>query len=210
MLIRGIMVKKQDVSFLSQDDTLKQALTRLEEKGYTTFPVLDGNKFSGIITRRKIFETFFKGNFSDREEFLNTMRVKDILIDELETVSYDALFDETMVKLMSSRYDFLPVVSEENGEFMGIVTRNNILKTFEKGMGLDKKSYKLSIIVNDFKGTLARLTSLIAENDANIVGMATFDAEVMNLKFVELKVDTGNINELRENLRKNGFKVWEG
>jgi hypothetical protein len=42
------------------------------------------------------------------------------------------------------------------------------------------------------------------------VGMATFDAEVMNLKFVELKVDTGNINELRENLRKNGFKVWEG
>ncbi|MDN5313611.1 MAG: acetoin utilization protein AcuB [Thermoanaerobacteraceae bacterium] len=78
MLIRGIMVKKQDVSFLSQDDTLKQALTRLEEKGYTTFPVLDGNIFSGIITRRKIFETFFKGNFSDREEFLNTMRVKDI------------------------------------------------------------------------------------------------------------------------------------
>jgi len=209
MLIRGIMIKTQDVSYLSKEDTLKRALTSLEEKGYTTFPVLDGNKFCGIVTRRKIFETFFKGDYPDREEFLNSARVKDILIEDMETIFYDSLFDETLVKLMSSRYDFLPVISKENKEFMGIVTRNNILQAFEKGMGLDKKSYKLSVIVNDFKGTLSKLTSLIAENDANIVGMATFDAEIMNLKFVELKVDTGNIEQLRENLKAKGFKIWE-
>lgn len=207
MIIQALMTPRPDVHAISPDDTLAKALKDLESLGFTTLPVLDGTKFLGVITRRKIFESYFKGQEQDREDFLNKNFVRDHIITEVQTASSTDLLDEVLFKFLDSRFDFLPVISD--GRFMGIVTRNSMLNAFIKGAGLNKRAHRLAILVNDFKGTLAKLATLISNQDADILGIVTFDPEVMNLKFIELTVRTDHFKRLVDVLAMNGFSVRE-
>jgi acetoin utilization protein AcuB len=207
MIIQALMTPRPDVHSVSPEDTLEKALTDLESLGFTTLPVLDGANFLGVITRRTIFESYFKGPSRDRKEFLASNRVKDHIITEVQIARSTDLLDEVLFKFLDSRYDFLPVISD--GRFMGIVTRNSMLNAFIKGAGLNKPAHRIAVLVNDFKGTLAKLTALISNQDADILGIVTFDPEVMNLKFIELTVKTEHFKQLVDILALNGFNVRE-
>ncbi len=207
MIIQALMTPRPEVHWVSSTDTLEKALNDLENHGFTTLPVLDGGRFLGVITRRIIFETFFKGQEPDRKRFLAENLVKDHIITEVQVAHSTDLLDEVLFKFLDSRYDFLPVLSADR--FMGIVTRNSMLNAFIKGAGLDKSAHRIAILINDFKGALAKLTALISNQDADILGIVSFDPEVMNLKFVEITVSTEHFKRLVEVLALNGFNVRE-
>ena len=205
MIIQALMTPRIDVVSCRPDDTLEKALSELESHGFTTVPVVDGPTFYGVITRRRIFEDFFKSESADRDEFLRTNRVKDHLITDVQIAGSSDLLDEVLFRFLESRYDFLPVISD--GRFIGIVTRNAMLTAFIKGMGLNKRAHKIAVLVNDFKGTLAKLTNLISNQGADILGIVSFDPEVMNLRFVEITVRTDHFKQLMDVLELNGFNV---
>lgn len=207
MLIQALLTPRIDVRCCRTDDTLEKALAELEGHGFTTIPVVDGPAFAGVITRRRIFEDFFRSKMSDRDEFLKGNLVLDHLITDVQIAGSRDLLDEVLFRFLESRYDFLPVVSD--GRFIGIVTRNAMLGAFMKGMGLNKKAHKIAVLVNDFKGTLTKLTGLISSQDADILGIVSFDPEIMNLKFVEITVRTEHFKRLVEVLELNGFPVRE-
>jgi CBS domain-containing protein len=201
------MTPRIDVHCCQIGDTLEKALADLEGHGFTTVPVVEGPTFTGVITRRRIFEDYFKSDSGDRQGFLRNNLVKDHLITDAQMADSNDLLDEVLFKFLESRYDFLPVISD--GRFIGIVTRNAMLNAFIKGMGLNKKAHKIAVLVNDFKGTLAKLTALISNQDADILGIVSFDPEIMNLKFVEITVRTDHFRNLVDTLELNGFSVRE-
>lgn len=207
MIIQALMTPRIDVHCVEPGDTLKTALNSLEGHGFTAFPVVDGRKFVGVITRRKVFEDFFKSDSIDRESFLDTELVKDHITTEIQLADSNDLLDEVLFRFMDSRYDFLPVISE--GRFIGIVTRNAMLNAFVKGMGLTKRAHKIAILVNDFKGTLSKITNLISNQGADILGIVSFDPEILNLKFVEITVRSDSFKQLVDILEANGFSVRE-
>ena len=207
MLIQALMTPRIDVYCSRPGDTLGKALAELEEHGFSTLPVVDGPDFLGVITRRQIFEDYFRSDARDREAFLESNLVKDHLVTDVQIVSSEDLLDEVLFRFLESRYDFLPVVSDSR--FIGIVTRNAMLNAFIKGMGLNKKAHKIAILVNDFKGTLAKLTNLISNQDADILGIVSFDPEILNLKFVEITVRATHFRQLVDILELNGFSVRE-
>ncbi len=207
MIIQALLTPRIDVHCVAPDDTLKKALSTLESEGFTTFPVVEGSKFLGVITRRIIFEEYFKSGSENREAFLANNLVKDFIITDVQIANSSDLLDEVLFRFLDSRYDFLPVISD--GRFIGIVTRNAMLNAFIKGMGLNKKAHKIAVLVNDFKTTLAKLTNLISNQNADILGIVSFDPEIMNLKFVEITVRTEFFKQLVDILELNGFSVRE-
>ena len=54
MIIQALMTPRPDVHSVRPDDTLGKALEDLESLGFTALPVLEDNKFLGVITRRRI------------------------------------------------------------------------------------------------------------------------------------------------------------
>jgi len=201
------MTPRDEVHWVSPTDTLEKALCDLETYGFTTLPVLDEGRFTGVITRRIIFETFFKGEQGDRHEFLSKNLVKDHIITDVQVARSTDFLDEVLFQFLDSRYDFLPVLSGE--KFMGIVTRNNVLNAFIKGAGLDRPSHRIAVQIDDFRGALSKLTTLISEQEADILGIVSFDSKAVNLKFVEITVSTGHFKRLVDALGKNGFGVRE-
>ncbi len=207
MIIQALMTARPDVRSVCSTDTLRKALGDLEAFGFTTLPVVDGNRFVGVITRRAIFETFFKGYERDREKFLAENLVKNHVVTSVQVARSTDLLDELLSKFIDSRYDFLPVLSGDR--FMGIVTRDSVLNAFFKGAGLDRSAHRIAIMVNDFKGTLAKLTALMSDQGADILGIVTFDSAAMDLKFMEITVSTQHFRDLVDVLEQNGFSVRE-
>ena len=207
MIIQALMTPRIDVHCVEPGDTLKTALNSLESHGFTAFPVVEGRKFMGVITRRRIFEDYFKSDATDREAFLENNFVKDHITTDVQMADSGDLLDEILFRFMDSRYDFLPVISDDR--FIGIVTRNAMLNAFIKGMGLNKSAHKLAVLVNDFKGTLAKIANLISNQGADILGIVSFDPEILNLKFVEITVRSDHFKQLVDILELNGFSVRE-
>lgn len=207
MIIQGLMIPRPEVHWVSSDETLEKALNELETHGFTTLPVLDEGRFIGVITRRLIFETFFKGQEPDRGKFLAENLVKDHIITDVQVAHITDFLDEVLFKFLASRYDFLAVLSDDR--FMGIVTRNSMLNAFIKGAGLEKSAHRIAVLIDDFKGALAKLTGLISDQDAEILGIVSFDPEASHLKFVEITVSTERFEELVKVLAQNGFSVRE-
>lgn len=207
MIIQALMTPRDEVHWVSPSDTLGKALQDLENYGFTTLPVLDEGGFLGVITRRAVFETFFKGEERDRERFLSQNLVKDHIITDVQVARITDFLDEVLFQFLDSRYDFLPVLSGDR--FMGIVTRNNVLGAFIKGAGLEKASHRIAVPIQDFQGALARLTSLISSEGADILGMVSFQSKAIDLKFVEITVRTEHFGRLVKVLAGNGFNARE-
>jgi acetoin utilization protein AcuB len=207
MIIQALMTPRDEVHWVNPLDTLGKALEDLEKHGFTTLPVLDNGGFLGVITRRSIFETFFKGDEPDRERFLTQNLVKDHIITDVQVARITDFLDEALLQFLNSRYDFLPVLSGDR--FMGIVTRNNVIGAFMKGAGLEKASHRVAVPVDDFRGSLARLTSLISDEGADILGIVSFHARAVGLRFVEITVGTERFGNLVKVLAENGFNARE-
>ena len=69
MLVKNHILSKNFLTLLSVEDTVKTALAKMEEGGFLSLPVVEGEKFVGYVMKATIYERFFHENTSNREEF---------------------------------------------------------------------------------------------------------------------------------------------
>jgi threonine dehydratase len=95
----------------------------------------------------------------------------------------------------------------------GNIDMNLISRIIEKGLIQDGRLNRLSVVISDRPGTLARLAQRIAELGANILQIGQtrgFGQVAINETEVELILETtgpDHIERLREGLHKDGFRI---
>ena len=106
---------------LNKDAKVKDALHLMEEYGIGGIPIVDENKMLiGMVTNRDLrFER-------DMERPLS-----EIMITKLITTHVGTTFAEATDILQQHKIEKLPVVNEE-GQFMGLITYRDIMKTKER------------------------------------------------------------------------------
>ena len=106
---------------LHKDAKVKDALRLMEEYGIGGIPIVDENKMLiGMVTNRDLrFER-------DMERPLS-----EIMITKLITTHVGTTFAEATDILQQHKIEKLPVVNEE-GQFMGLITYRDIMKTKER------------------------------------------------------------------------------
>ena len=122
----SLLTPKAQVAYLYDDFTVRQGLEKLRAHGYTAIPVLarDGS-YVGTVS-----EGDFLWNLVDRQD--NSLRSKEkqplksvmrksFNPPESVGVSMEELLERSM------RQSFIPVV-DDRGAFVGIVTRQNIIR----------------------------------------------------------------------------------
>ena len=125
MNILAFMIPKVEVIHLCIDDTGRQAIEVMKKNRFTSIPVLDKyGKYIGTITEGDLLYTLDEVG---RDEMKN-IKVSSIKRHR----DYEAVnINETMVILLSraSNENFVPVIDESN-QFLGIVTRKELLDYF--------------------------------------------------------------------------------
>lgn len=126
--IDDLIIKVDKVAFVHKDHTLEHALLVLTQSGYTAIPVLDySNKIFGLVSTPLIMKAILeveKINFS----LLETIKVEQIITDKFSYCYEKASFIKVFPLLIDA--PFLCVVNEKK-EFVGILTRREVLKKFK-------------------------------------------------------------------------------
>ncbi|MCK9444632.1 MAG: CBS domain-containing protein [Tissierellaceae bacterium] len=205
MYIRNYMLPKGKLTTVGLNESLSDALEKINKDDFLSLPVLEGNEFKGIVMKEAIYRNCLESGLP-LEEYLNQAKVKDIYNNNYSLVSAGDRIEKASYLLKELRTPFLPVFDDNN--FVGILTHFAIFKAFSEIFGIDKGT---GIVVNmfDLPGQLARLTDVIRKEGINIMNIAVLDPKVLDLMQVVLRVDSDNADKLIDKIQSAGFKVGE-
>ena len=132
MNILFFLTPKSDVAFLYDDETLRQALEKMEYHKYSAVPIISRQgTYVGTITEGDLL--WYIKNQLD----LNLQEARRILITNVPRrsdntpVSIDSNMEDLLDKAM--KQNFVPVLDDKKS-FIGIVTRKDIMKYFADKM----------------------------------------------------------------------------
>lgn len=126
MNILFFLTPKSDVAYIYSDETLRQALEKMEYHHYTALPILNRQgKYIGTLTEGDLLWEI-KNNLN-----LSLKDAERILITEVERrrdndpVTVNCNMEDLVEKAMNQ--NFVPVLDDQKS-FIGIVTRKDIIQ----------------------------------------------------------------------------------
>jgi acetoin utilization protein AcuB len=200
MIVRNVMI--EDVTSVSPEDSLQHAYDVLMTKRYDCLPVMGLAKhLVGIIQQTDIYETVMK---KGRDEAL-AMNVQDVMITNIVTIHPDEIIERAAKLMLQRDIPILPVV--EDGELKGIINESDIFKSFSEMLGADSGTTRLTLVVPERKGQLARIAEIIRDAGVSIRSVAAFRSSVMDQYKIVVRVETETTRPLVELLEQHGYKV---
>jgi acetoin utilization protein AcuB len=205
MLVNNVMLTKDQLVTVSRNSTIEEALNLIEKHNFLSIPVVDNNKFYGLIAKDKIYEYCYKNNI-DKERLSNDLTVDLLMSTDIPVIDPQEAIEMAVDHLAQKNVPFVAVVDERN-VFNGILTHKAVFQQFVEVFGLDK-GQRLAVIAYDIHGQVSKLSKIIADNDADILSCVVVDPKsVTDVKEIVLRVKTGNMNRLVKKIKEAGFKV---
>ncbi|MCP3030642.1 CBS domain-containing protein [Halobacillus sp. A1] len=128
-LVEELMIPSEKVAHVQVGNPLDHALLVLLKTGYSAVPVLDATfKFQGVVSKTMILEETL-GIEQFELDKLNDLTVIEVMKKDVPCLKKDHSMIDALYKLID--HPFI-CVTNEDGEFDGIVTRRTILKQFSK------------------------------------------------------------------------------
>jgi len=118
----------------------------------------------GIITRNDL--ELFLSKAPSPGILKRQHRVEQIMVTPVITVSSEYPIEEAARLMVEHKVGSLPVV--ENGRLVGIITETDIFKQFVEILGGDAEALRLTVMVADVPGQLAKIVNAVAALSANI------------------------------------------
>lgn len=184
-LVEEIMTR--NVIKVKPDDNLSYIVQLLAEKNISGLPVVEGNKFVGVISESDIIKILGSKSILELDT-LGLKKLKYIKVSEAMNKNPIAIYEKAKVSRaadLMNKYDIsrLPVINE-SGELVGIVTKKDIIKGISK----------------DF------LVRVIKEPEKQLEFVETYLDEI--LKIVE-REGSVSIDEIRKRLEIPESKIEE-
>ncbi|MGM9927699.1 MAG: CBS domain-containing protein [Bacillus sp. (in: firmicutes)] len=198
------MIPKHKCHIVQMNDSLETTLRMLEEQQIKGAPVLDGEQYIGIVTKKDIYEQYFKfaGN---RDDFLQQTKAKEIVTHQKDVLHGDEVFEKTLVMLKN--IPLLALVSEDNA-FLGIVTRYDVLELFQSTFGMKKKGVRIACTCVESEGRIAKLSDIAHQYHQHIISFVTFDEDDQLIRRIVMKVKpTHNLKKFIQKLEEAGFRI---
>ncbi|MGN0484486.1 MAG: CBS domain-containing protein [Lachnospiraceae bacterium] len=128
MNILFFLIPKEEVSYIYEDNSVRQGIEKMRAHGYTAIPVLtrDG-KYVGTISEGDFLWHLVDLN-STQMRIQENCFVKDLpKKDRITPVTINTSMEDLLMRVMDQ--NFVPVVDDRH-LFVGIVTRKDIIKFF--------------------------------------------------------------------------------
>jgi CBS domain-containing protein len=130
MKIKDIMTR--DVATLDLNDELSLADDIMKLGRIRHLPVVDEGRLVGIISQRDLFKASLASAMGYGEkakrEFMKTVAVKEVMVDEVITVSPQASIEYAGRLMLEKKIGCLPVI--EDDDLVGLITETDVLRHY--------------------------------------------------------------------------------
>jgi acetoin utilization protein AcuB len=196
---------------ITSETPFQEALRLMSEDGLRRLPIVDAdNQLIGIVSERDLLHASPSPATSlsvwELNYLLSRLTVSELMTKKVAIISPDAPIEVAAMLMVEQRIGGMPVV-DENNRVVGVITETDIFKAFVEMLGSTKPGLRLLLRVPGGKGTLARLTSAIAELGGNILSVGTFAVGEGGQASLVVKVEGVSQDQLVETLEALGDHV---
>lgn len=205
MFVKSVMVKREKCFTVKPTDTVEKGFELLEKHGIDALPVIDGTKFHGMFTWYHTSQAFFRSGKS-KEEFIKETKVQEVAVNQDVSLKLDDVFEKAIVELN----DF-PIIAVVDGtEFLGIVTRYDVMTQLESAFGMREEGTRITFTSVESEGRIGRLADIIEKYKESVISLVTFDETDKLVRRIVLKIKKkDNLERFLKELEKSGFRVMD-
>ncbi|WP_071459996.1 CBS domain-containing protein [Bacillus massilinigeriensis] len=205
MFIKSIMIPKFKCVTIRNTDSLEEAFEKLEAHSIDALPVLDGDIYLGIVTRYGILKGYFDSG-TDKTEYLKNTKAAEAVVFEDKYLTGSEIFETTLLELKD--FPLMAVVNEEGKQFLGVVTRADVLEQFESAFGVKQKGVRIAFTSVETEGRIARLAEIAHQFHEHIISLVTFDETDKLVRRIVMKVEKkDNVDKFIDKLEQSGFRI---
>lgn len=180
---------------LQTTDTVRQALDWMNENRTTELPVVNGQKYAGLVYEDDIEE---EDETASIEQFLHNGKLVNI---------NPADFFLVPLKIMhQQKLSLLPVVKED-GELMGIITREDLLQAAShyNAAAVPGGIVILQMQPNSFY--ISEIGRIVESNNAKIIHLNTWTDSSTGELMVAIKVNKNDIQDILSSFERYEYNV---
>lgn len=206
MFVKSLLIPKHKVYSLQLGQSIEEAMSMLEDKEVDALPVLDKQKYVGVVTRYNIYKGLFDSG-EEKETFLKKTDLSEVLTHQDKYLLGNEVFEHTLVELKD--FPLLAVVDEKSN-FLGVVTRFDVMEQFQSAFGVNRKGIRIAFTSVETEGRIARLAEIIQQYHESVISLVTFDETDKLVRRIVLKIEKkDNVDKFITKLEKSGFRVLD-
>jgi acetoin utilization protein AcuB len=182
----------QPLVVVTPDTPIIEAQQQMQEHDIRHLPVVsEHNKLEGLLTRETILQAIPWSAASlsvlETQYILSKIKVGKVMLREVLTTNENVAVEEAARIMVDNKTSCLPVLRQLT--LVGIITDIDLLSTTIEMLGARRKGCRLSVLVPNRVGQIARLTTAIAEIGGNLAAVGTWKGIPPEPLGVVLKVD---------------------
>jgi CBS domain-containing protein len=186
----------QVLPYLHLHDKVYQALQMMNENHVTHLPVVDGEKFIGLISEDDLLQV--DNDTVDLKELEQSF--------SLNYVKEDEHFQQAVKLAVENGLSIVPVVNEDL-EITGIVTYADLLKQTSEFMNINDPGGLLVLEMEAKSYSFNSISRIIESNDAQIKQLNTTTDPQTGLMLVTIKVDKPEIADIIATFQRYEYNV---
>ncbi len=183
---------KQPVKTVSPKMPIQAALNMMRAEEIRRLPIVDEKgRLVGIVSESDLLHASPSDATSlsiwELNYLLSQITVSDVMTKKVITVGPDAPIEEVARIMADNKIGGVPVV--EKKKVIGIITETDLFKIFLEMFCARDPGVRLTALVPDIPGELAKLTKAIFFIGGNIKALGTFQGESAETREITMKVE---------------------
>ncbi|HLF28133.1 MAG TPA: CBS and ACT domain-containing protein [Anaerolineae bacterium] len=202
MLVKERMSRHPVLS--APDLSISDALNLMKQEHIRRLPVVDKHgRLVGIVSDKDLLHAAPSPATSlsvwEITYLLGKIKVEDVMTKKVITVTEDTPLEDAARIMVDNKIGGLPVV--HTGAVVGIITETDLFKTFMELLGGREKGVRITSLVPEVPGELAKITQAVATAGGNIIALVQFQGTDSTNRQVMIKVAGINKERLLETLK---------
>lgn len=179
--------------------SINEALSLFKKERIRRAPIIKGDKMIGIVSEKDLINASPSPATTlsvwEMNYLLSKLTVAEVMTKNVITVTQDTPIEEAARIMADNKIGGLPVV--KGSHVVGIVTETNLFKMFLELMGAREKGVRVTALVKDQPGTLAKVTKAIADAGGNFIAFGQFSGEEVTTRLLTFKVNGVDQTEVK-------------
>ena len=184
-----------DILPLTLQDTAEEALRIMQEKQVNHLPVVEGDKYLGMIAEDDLL---------DEEPGIILLDIVDSLVGSAVKSTDYFLVAVKLAYLF--QLDVVPVASEKQ-EFEGLITKDTLFRHLAKTTGSEEYGSMIVMEMEKKDYSLGLFNRLVESNDAIITQMNTFSEPSTSLMTVVIRINKEEVSDIVASFQRHDFTI---
>ncbi len=178
------------VMSVAPDLPIMEALNMMKREKIRRLPVVKEGRLVGIVAERDLLNASTAPTTTlsvwELNYQLSRIKVSNVMSKKVITVQEDASIEAAARIMTDKKVGGVPVMRGD--ELVGIITETDLFKILLEMMGAREPGVRVTALVPDTRGELAKLTAAISAAGGDFVSFGTFSGETASDRLITFKV----------------------